>query len=257
MDPSLWGTIAEIPESGGGLVEQPGAEAGEFAVPSLCAEEVLCLLGVRSISPGHPTRRPAQMRWAPGMDACFRCWMPTGKPLDSFDPPCRSTVSFTDDDIKNVDPDSLKIYWLASGSQTWVPLDTQVDFEKKLAMAYADKPGKCSLMGKPTMDVIAPTTIIEADGETAPDGSFYDQVQITLRSSDPAMGTSGGIQKIMYSLDNGTTWLDYTGPFFVEPNGIPQPVVMDEQFFGGLPGTFLILAAQWITREISSSLRRH
>ena len=242
----LWihplGTIVEIPDSGGGLVEQPG-RGGEFAVPSLCAEEGALPPGGTIYFSWAPDPAPSPDALGTGNGCVLSVLDANGNPVDSFDPALPVTVSFTDDDIKNVNKDSLKIYWLASGSQTWEPLDTQVDFEKKLAMAYAVKPGKCSLMGKPTLDVIAPTTVIEAHGETAPDGSFYDQVQITLRSSDPAMGTSGGIRKIMYSLDNGTTWLDYTAPFFVQPDGIPQPVLMDAQFFGGLPGTFLILAA--------------
>jgi murein DD-endopeptidase MepM/ murein hydrolase activator NlpD len=237
----LWlhplGTIVEIPDSGGGLVEQPG-RGGEFAVPSLCAEDGALPPGGTIYFSWAPDPAPSPDALGTGNGCVLSVLDANGKTVDSFEPALPVTVSFTDDDIKNVDKDSLKIYWLASGSQTWEPLDTQVDLEKKLAMAYAVKPGKCSLMGKPTPDVIAPTTVIEAHGETAPDGSFYDQVQITLRSSDPS-----GIQKMMYSLDNGTTWLDYTGPFFVQPNGIPQPVLMDAQFFGGLPGTFLILAA--------------
>ena len=238
----LWvhplGSIAQIPESGGGQVEQPGGRGGEFPPPSLCAPEGSLPPGGTVYYSWAPDPPPSPDALGTGNGCVLSVLDANGKPVTAFDPPLPVTVSFTDNDTKNVDPDTLTIYWLASGSQIWLPLKTQVDFEKKLAMAFADKPGKCSLMGKPTSDVIAPTTIIEANGETAPDGSFYDQVQIILRSSDPS-----GIQKILYSLDNGTSWLEYSGPFIVEQNGVPEPVVMDAQFFGGLPGTFLILAA--------------
>ena len=238
----LWvhplGSIAQIPESGGGQVEQPGGRGGEFPSPSLCAPEGSLPPGGTVYYSWAPDPAPSPDALGTGNGCVLSVLDANGKPVTAFDPALPVTVSFTDSDIKNVDPDTLTIYWLASGSQIWLPLKTQVNFEKKLAMAFADKPGKCSLMGKPTADVIAPTTIIEANGETAPDGSFYDQVQIILRSSDPS-----GIQKILYSLDNGTSWLEYSGPFIVEQNGVPEPVVMDAQFFGGLPGTFLILAA--------------
>ena len=238
----LWihplGTIAQIPQTGGGLVEQPAGRGGEYPPPSLCAPEGSLPPGGTVYDSWAPDPAPSQETLGTGNGCALSVVDANGNPVTSFDPPLPVTVSFTDYDIRNVDKDTLKIYWLASGSQTWLPLETQLDFEKKLALAYTDKPGKCSLMGKPTDDVIAPTTIIEASGEQAPDGSFYDRVQITLRSSDPS-----GIEKILYSLDNGTTWQDYSGPFVVEPNGIPQPMVMDEEFFGGLPGTFLILAS--------------
>jgi len=238
----LWihplGSIAQIPDNGGGLVEQPGGRGGEFPPPSVCAPEGSLPPGGKVYYSWAPDPAPSPDALGTGNGCVLSVLDANGTPVTSFNPAIPITVSFTDADIKNVDKNTLKIYWLASGTQTWLPLETQLDFEKKLAMAYADKPGKCSLMGKPIADVIAPTTIIEASGEAAPDGSFYDQVQISLRSTDPS-----GIQKILYSLDNGTTWLEYSGPFIVEQDGIPQPVVMDEEFFGGLPGTFLILAA--------------
>jgi murein DD-endopeptidase MepM/ murein hydrolase activator NlpD len=237
----LWihplGTIVQIPDNGGGLVQEPG-RGGEVAVPSLCAEDGSLPPGGTVYFSWAPDPAPNPDAMGTGNGCVLAVLDADGKPVGSFDPALPVTVSFTDDEIQNLDKNTLKIYWLADGSLTWEPLDTQVDFTKRLALAYADKPGKCSLMGKPARDVIAPVTLIEASGETAPDGSFYDQVQITLRSTDPS-----GIQKILYSLDNGTTWLEYTGPFYVQPDGIPQPVLMDAQFFGGLPGTFLILAA--------------
>jgi murein DD-endopeptidase MepM/ murein hydrolase activator NlpD len=238
----LWvhplGSIAQIPESGGGQLEQPGGRGGEFQVPSLCAPEGSLPPGGTVYYSWAPDPVPSPDAMGTGNGCVLSVLDANGTPLTAFDPPIPVTVSFTDEQIKNVDPETLAVYWLASGSQVWLPLETEIDFEKKLALAYAATPGKCSLMGKPTIDVIAPATIIEANGEKAPDGSFYDQVEIVLRSTDPS-----SIQKIVYSLDNGTTWLDYNGPFIVEQNGIPEPVVMDEQFFGGLPGTFLVLAS--------------
>lgn len=237
----LWvhplGSIAQIPESGGGQLEQPGGRGGEVQVPSLCAPEGSLPPGGTVYYSWAPDPAPSPDAMGTGNGCVLSVLDANGTPLTAFDPPIPVTVSFTDEEIKNVDPGTLAIYWLASGSLIWLPLETEIDFEQKIAVAYAKTPGKCSLMGKPTMDVIAPTTIIAANGEKAPDGSFYDRVEIILRSTDPS-----SIQKIVYSLDNGTTWLDYIGPFMVEQNGIPEPVVMDEQFFGGLPGTFLVLA---------------
>jgi hypothetical protein len=111
--------------------------------------------------------------------------------------------------------------------------------QRRLAIAFTDRPGRFALMGKPIRDLVAPTTDIQFSGVTAPDGSWYDKVDVTLKADDPA-----GIKQIEYSLDGGTTWLIYTGTFTLQPNGVPQPLPDDAgETFGGGPGRFLVLAS--------------
>ena len=86
-----------------------------------------------------------------------------------------------------------------------------------------------------------PTTDIQLAGDTAPEGSFYDQVTVTLTATDPS-----GIKQIEYSLDGGSTWQVYTSPITITPNGVPQPLVPSDdvgETFGGGPGRFVVLAS--------------
>src|SRR5690242_17142217 len=76
-----------------------------------------------------------------------------------------------------------------------------------------------------------------------PDGSLYDQVVVTLDSDDPS-----GIAAIDYSLDAGDTWQTYSGPFTVDPNGLPTALAdpngsLSGEGLGNTPGRFLILAS--------------
>ncbi len=108
-----------------------------------------------------------------------------------------------------------------------------------VATALTDRPGKCALLGEPVRDIIPPVTTINFEGPRADAGSWYDEVTVVLTSEDPS-----GVAQIEYSIDAGTTWRLYTGPFTVQPAGIPEPVErMDEEFFGGGPGRFLVLAS--------------
>ena len=162
-----------------------------------------------------------------------------GNPISEFSPPIEITIPFSEDDLSGVDPATLAIYWKRSGSTSWQPLPTTIDLARGIASAFTDRPGHCALMGSPTVDRIPPKTFIEANGEKSPEGQFFDRVTVSLRSTD-----NDKVEKIEYSLDGGTTWLLYNGPFEVLPGEIPPPPpVMDEEFFGGHPGTFLILAS--------------
>ncbi len=162
-----------------------------------------------------------------------------GNPVSEFAPPVEITIPFSEDDLAGIDPATLAIYWKRSGTTAWQPLPTTVDLETGRASAYTDRPGHCALMGSPTQDRLPPSTIIEATGVKSPSGQFFDRVTVTLKSTDDT-----AVEKIEYSLDGGSTWLLYNGPFELLPKEVPPtPPVMDEEFFGGLPGMYLILAS--------------
>ncbi|MFQ5420462.1 MAG: Ig-like domain-containing protein, partial [Anaerolineae bacterium] len=109
--------------------------------------------------------------------------------------------------------------------------------EQGLAAAETSKPGHCALMGQPLQDLTPPHTTIEVSGERGVDGAFYDMVTVSASASD-----AGGVAKIEYSLDAGTTWQLYTGPFTILANGIPEPLPSEmEEDFGSGPGRFLVL----------------
>ncbi len=244
----LWirplGSVAQAGADGGGALPTLGGTGGlvspedDTAPPaSVCAQ------------PGTlPPAAQVYYSWAPdpasstdkagtGNGCVLSVMDADGKPVSQFNQPLTIVVPFQESDLKNIDPDTLQIYWQVAGSDTWQPLQTTLDYTQHIAVAQTDRPGKCSLMGKPTTDILPPTTRIEIAGAQAPDGSLYDGVTVKLTSSDP-----GGVKETHFSLDGGDTWQVYTGPFTVEPNGIPKPVVMDEESFGGGPGEFMVLA---------------
>lgn len=237
----LWlhplGAAGQIPLDGGGSIAQPGGTGGEFPV-SICAQPGTLPPGGTAIYSWAPDPDSSPAAAGVGQGCALSVLDAEGQPVTKFNAPVKIVLPFDQVDLSAVDPETLVIYWQSAGSQEWVPLETQLDFENQVAVAETDQPGKCSLMGKPTSDILPPQTEIQVSGVQAPDGAYYDEVQVTLASSDPS-----GIAEIYYSLDNGSSWQLYTAPFTLLPGEIPQPVVMDEQFFGGLPGTFLILAS--------------
>jgi hypothetical protein len=143
--------------------------------------------------------------------------------------------------LVNVDPLTLDIYRYSPTSMAWIPLSAQIDLERNQATFFLEEPGQFALMGKPTRDLVPPTTLVNATGGTAEDGEFYEAVTVELSSSDPS-----GIEVMEYSLDNGETWLEYSGSFTIEPWGLPMPLAEDEEpqeQFGGEPGQFQVLVS--------------
>jgi murein DD-endopeptidase MepM/ murein hydrolase activator NlpD len=242
----LWvhplGLVAEVPPGGGGSLTLPEGTGGEIAlggVPSLCAP---------------PNSLPASGRlywlWAPdppasegiqgvGRSVVVSVTDPSGNPVQNFDPPLALTIPFDETDLDCMNVDSLHIYWFDPLTQEWKELTTTLDKETGTARATTSRPGKFALMGNPTCDLVPPQTIIRANGVQSPDGTFFDRVTVWLESID-----SSGIQKIEFSLDGGSKWSTYQGPFIIEPDGVPAPgYTMEEEFFGLGPGRFLVMAA--------------
>jgi len=243
----LWihplGVTARVGEDGSGQVDTGGTGGAgpdeEPAHTSICAPP-------GSLPPGGtvqiswaPDPAPAADRTGAGHSCVFTAFDAGGSPVSAFDPPVEVAIPFSPGDLGGIDPETLAIYWKAPGETAWRALPTTVDLAAGIAVAQTDRPGQCALMGSPIVDRIQPVTTIEAEGERSPSGAFYDRVTISLHSTD-AMG----IAKIEYSLDAGSTWREYSGPFELFPGSLPMPFVpMDAQFFGGLPGTHLVLAA--------------
>lgn len=232
----LWlhplGVAAQVPSEGGGQAGQDGGQGGTLCAP-----------------PGaFPPGGTVYWSWAPdppfahvlvgtGNGCVLSATDAEGKMATSFDPAVRVEVLFDAAEFPQVNPDTLAIYWQDAGSEVWYPLPTQLDAARGIAAAETSRPGHCALMGRPARDVVPPSTRIEVSGERGVDGVWYDQVTVSASSSDPS-----GIAQIDYSLDAGTTWQLYTGPFTIHSEGVPQP--MSEELvedFGSGPGSFLML----------------
>jgi len=239
----LWrhtlGLSAEIPESGGGQIPRPETADASSAPAGLCAAP-------GSLPPGgHVT-----FAWSPdppfthdlvgtGSGCVLAVTDAAGNQMTQFSTPLHVEIPLAAADLSNVDPATLAIYWRDVDGESWQPLPTFIDETNNLAIAATDRPGQCALLGRPLRDVVPPTSSIQVEGPRGVDGAWYEQVTVTVESEDP-----GGVAKIEYSLDAGTTWRPYTGPFVLQANGplldLPDELV---ESFGGTPGRFLVLVS--------------
>jgi len=242
----LWiyplGASAVVPAEGGGQLNQPGGVGGADAgfLASLCAKR-------GSLPPGGtvnyswaPDPPPSETLAGAGQGCVLSAFDPQGNPVTRFDPPLAVQLPLDPAGLADLDPETMAIHWQETGSSEWMPLPTQIDPQRQLALAYTDRPGRCALLGRPTRDLMQPKTTIQVSGPTSADGDFYQAVSITLSSADPS-----GITRIEYSLDAGSSWQVYTSPITLKANGIPDrpPQESVGDAFGSGPGRFLVLAS--------------
>ncbi|MBI5564839.1 MAG: peptidoglycan DD-metalloendopeptidase family protein [Chloroflexi bacterium] len=242
----LWlhplGVSAQVPPDGGGQID--------LSISALITStiEALTCAPIGSLPPNgtvnwsqSPDPNPTDSTAGTGNAHSLSVFDSSGNPIDKFDPPLEIQIPFDDEDLTNVDPNTLIIYRAETDRNEWTPLSTQLDLSRHIAIAFTDRPGRFSLMGKPTRDLVPPITDIQLSGVTSPEGAFYDQVTVTLTATD-----ASGIAQIEYSLDGGSTWLVYTSPITIAPSGVPQPLEPSDEVgetFGGGPGRFVVLAS--------------
>jgi len=236
----LWihplGSAVAISTDGSASVAQPGGTGGEFPV-SACAQPGTFPPGGTAVYSWAPDPDPSSSAAGVGQGCVLSVLDAQGNPVSQFNHPVKIVLPFDQIDLSNIDPQTLVIYWKQPGGE-WYPLDTSLDFDNQVAIAETEYPGKCSLMGVPTADILPPVTTIQVSGVQSPDGTYYDSVQVTIIATDDSQ-----VEQTLYSLDNGGTWQVYTQPFVLQPGPVPQPIVMDEEFFGGPPGNIVILAS--------------
>jgi pimeloyl-ACP methyl ester carboxylesterase len=61
-------------------------------------------------------------------------------------------------------------------------------------------------------DMVPPTTTITVEGAQDGLGFYSGAITVTLAATDTPEGNATGVHKTEYSLDDGATWLEYTGP---------------------------------------------
>ncbi|OGY59615.1 MAG: hypothetical protein A3B23_00650 [Candidatus Colwellbacteria bacterium RIFCSPLOWO2_01_FULL_48_10] len=83
-------------------------------------------------------------------------------------------------------------------------------------------------------DKIAPTTAISFSGTPDVNG-WYANTQVILSATDNAGGA--GVYKVEYSLDNGTTWDQYSGPFNPPDGSAVTIKYRSEDYVGNLEST--------------------
>lgn len=69
-------------------------------------------------------------------------------------------------------------------------------------------------------DDLPPTTIIQPSGQLGDGGWFRSEVKVILPALDNKGGS--GVAQTWYSLDQGSTWRAYQGPFLLSEEGVTQ-----------------------------------
>jgi murein DD-endopeptidase MepM/ murein hydrolase activator NlpD len=242
----LWthplGMTAEIPADGGGQLGNagdPSAIGGGMAIKnSLCVEPGTLPPGGWIYWSWSPDPEGSDSLVPTGDGCALSVFDSQGEPVDRFSQPVKIAIPYQDADLSNLNAESLVIYWLEPGADSWKPLPTTLDPETHLAIASTDRPGHCTLLGVPTHDIVAPHSRIDVNGSTAENNAWNGQVTVELASEDPS-----GIDHIEYSLDRGNTWQTYSGPFTLPGSGVPAPVPTDpnaqERYYGG----YLVMAS--------------
>lgn len=243
----LWihssGSSAQVPDSGGGQLNQSGARGGEGG-------SVIC------VSPGTlPAGTTVNWSWVPdppptndrvgvGQSCVLSMFDTSGQPITRFNQPIQIAIPYDENDLVDIDPSSLSIYWAdpdGQGPPNYRPLPTTLDADRGVAVAFTDRPGFCVLAGRPTRDIVPPRTGFLLDGSQSVDGTFYDEVHIFLTSDAP------DLDYIEFSQDGAKTWERYTDPIVLTANGIPdeEPEDLEGETFIGGPGRFLLLARSY------------
>jgi hypothetical protein len=205
------------------VIAQPGGTGGEFPV-SACAPPGSLPPGGSVYYAWAPDPEPSQTAAGVGQGCVLSVLDAQGQPVTQFDAPVKIVLPFDLANLSNIDPKTLVIYWKEPGGD-WLPLETVLDFENEVAIAETDRSGKCSLMGQPTAYIFPPKTTIQVSGDQSPEGTFYDEVQVSISSTD-----ASDVSEIYYSLDNGTTWVLYTEPFTPSPVRSPSRSLWTRNF---------------------------
>ncbi len=144
----------------------------------------------------------------------------SGQPLPGVGFPLTVSIHFMPEQVRDVDPHTLAIYLLNAETASWEPLPTTVDLGQHIATALLPHAGKYALRGRPTRDLLPPHSTIAVEGLRDAQGLFNGEVTVRLAAQDPG---GSGVAVIRYSLDFGSTWLDYTAPFTIPYQVQPTP----------------------------------
>ena len=123
--------------------------------------------------------------------------------------------------LEGVDIESISLEHLDPELGVWFSVTEDKSLEPNPVGGYTfsatiRKTGRYVLVGRETIDKVAPVTMVLLEGEPSDAGpdSYEGSVLITLDPDDRGLITSE-IASTQYSLDCGKNWNNYAGPFTV------------------------------------------
>lgn len=211
----------EAPGSGQGGGETDGSLA-LVAPANTFPEGSTLLLGWAS------DPRPSPLLRGTGNGVLVAVFDSQGQPITRFGAPVTLSVRYGANSIQDIDPATVAFYRLDARTGDREPLPTGLDPARGIATASLERPGKYALLGRPIRDLLGPRTTIRLEGPLAGDAGTTTAYtgDVTIRMAAVDVGNSGA-GEIQYTLDYGTTWQRYTGPFTVSASDAPAPEVGD------------------------------
>jgi murein DD-endopeptidase MepM/ murein hydrolase activator NlpD len=219
-------TSGEKPEKskgvGGAVMPQ-----GPTAFPELCLPPNAVPSGGKlflSVSLSPP---PAEGLVSVANALTFAVQDATGNPLALFDRLVQVTIPYSEADLENIDPNTLEIRRLNEQGSGWEYVNTEFDYQNRIAGTRVIQPGQYALFGKPTEDRIPPQTLITAHGLRAPNGTWCSAVTVTIASEDDR----SAVEELRYRLRNEASW-ETLSPYApvtktLQPEGKPVGIQAD------------------------------
>lgn len=168
---------------------------------------------------------PAPTAWLAGAGHAFylRVWNAEGEFLEAFLTGAGVSVSYVPNDVADLTPGSVALYWWEPNAGVWQQVPTRLssrtlsDLERSTLSATATmtQTGLYALLGTPAEDLVAPQTVLTVTGTVVSPGPYYTGTVI-LAASASDMGGSG-LARTECSLDHGQTWQVYTAPLTFNP----------------------------------------
>jgi len=129
--------------------------------------------------------------------------------------PLKITISFADSDLTNAIPETLKLYYLDLTDNFWKPLESVVDITAKTVVANTYHLSQFAVFGS-AIDNIYPETTLSTQENPDDNGWFSVAPHVVLSSN------AQDLNKIFYSLDEGSTWEEYVAPVEIDKNGFTR-----------------------------------
>lgn len=139
--------------------------------------------------------------------------------VGEFGEPVRITIPFSEEDLANIEANSLGLYRLDEQQNGWERLRTDFDYSQGIASALTGRPGQYVLLGKPTVDQAPPRTEFVLSGPMDANNMFYDDILVTLAATD----AQSEVVDLQYQI-NGGRWQTYENAFILPRQGIPLPL---------------------------------
>lgn len=135
--------------------------------------------------------------------------------MQSFEDNIKISIKLDPNNLLNINKDTLALYFFNENTKKWEKLNSVFNTENNTLNSETNHFSNFAVFAE-KIDYTLPLSEININGVQI-DFWFEEQVEITINSNDES-----GIKYIFYSLDNETSWQEYTNPIIVDKTGITE-----------------------------------